>query len=287
MRQSYHASGASDSLTWIVVLIYLLVLVFIVASQHHEGTKIWVSDVRALRATGLQQCPPSTPNSPLTSFKKRPSIEIYIPQPVRFQPVQPLHHRGGLSSEYEIEPFRPAFAGPEQMDAPHSSNLPEAIPLPPLAAAPTIPSFNKPMPALPKDTGNVHSLMRGQFDSPQVLVSSIVYSSSASLPSGPVQSQRNTLPSPPPLGNWPRQDIMQQSVKHKPRRKSPPPSAFEFPERCMATTERASVPADTATQPRPRRPSGPRLRVPSVESVHRPAPLDLSGISNYETGRLR
>ncbi|KAG8217817.1 armadillo-type protein [Butyriboletus roseoflavus] len=287
MRQPYHSSGPSDSLTWIVVFIYLLALVFLIMSRHHEGTTIWVTDVRTLRVTVLRQYPPlpSTPKSPLTpALKKRASIDIYTPQPVRSYPVQTFYRRGGLSSEYEIEPFRPVLAGPEQMDIPHASNLPEATPLPPLAVAPIIPPlFMKPMPALPKDTGNVHSLMRSQFDPPQTLVSSIAYSSSAGPP--PVPSKSSSLPSPPPLGDWPRQDVMQLPVKPKHMRQSPPPSAFEFPNRYMVTTERASVPTDTVTQPRPRRPSGPRLRVPSVESVHRPAPLDLSGISNYEIGR--
>ncbi|KAH0827082.1 hypothetical protein J3R83DRAFT_4768 [Lanmaoa asiatica] len=276
-RQSYHASDTSASLTWIVVLIYLLALVFIAVSQHHEDPKIWVSDVRALRAAAVRQCSSSIPNSPLTTrIKKRASVDIYTPQPLRAQ--QTFHLRGGLGAGYEVEPFRPAFVGPEQMDVPHSSNLPEAIPLPPLAV---IPSFMKPIPALPRDTGNALSLSLGQLDLPRPeLASSIAYSNPGL--SGSMPNQSSTLSSPSPICDWPRPDVMQQPAKPKPKRNPPPPSAFEFPIRHMAT---ASAPVPVDTQPRPRRPSGPRLRVPSGDSGHRPAPLDLSGISNYETSR--
>lgn len=276
MRQSYHVSGTGDSLTWIVVLIYLLTLVFIISSQDHEVQRVWGSDVRALRMAALRQSSSSTSNSSMTTrFKRRASVDIHTPKPMRSQPVQPFYHRRGINTEYEIEPFLPVFVGPEQTDV-HLSNLPEAIPLPPSAALSIVPPFAKPIPALPKDTVNVHSLSLGQFDPPRGLGSSIVYSSLAGRPSGPVPSQRNSLPSPCPLGEWPRRDIMQLPVKPKSKSKSKPmpplPSVSEFPT------------VDTVTQPRPRRPSGPRLRVPSLESGHRLPPLDLSGISNFETG---
>ena len=258
---------------------------FIAASRHHGEPKVWVSDVRDLRAAALRQCCSISPTSPLTSrFKKRHSADMYTPYPPRSSPVQTFHfpRRTGLSDEYEIEPFRPVLVAPQQMDIPHSSNLPEAIPLPPPAAPPIIPSFAKPIPALPRDTGNERSLSLGQVDRPRELVSSIEYKSSGR-PSVPVSSQSRSLPSPSPLGDWPRRDVMQ--LPAKPKRKPLPPSAFEFPNRhtgTMPSTDRG-LPPDS-TQPRQRRPSGPRLWVPSGESVHRPVPLDLSGISNHETG---
>lgn len=278
---------------------------FIAASQHGGELKIWGSDVRGLRASAVRQWSSIAPNSPLTRFKKRPSVDIYAPHR-----TLPFPHHGGLRDDYEIEPFRPVFVAPEQMDIHHSSNLPEAMPLPPPAAAATIPLFTKPIPPpppavapiipmftkfippLPRDMGDVRPASLSQVDMLRGLVSSIEYASSGLHP-GPVsgQSKSQSLPSPSPLGDWPRQDVMK--LPAKPRRKPLPPSAFEFPNRhmatmtCMASTDGApgAVPADTVTQPRPRRPSGPRMRVPSGENGHRPAPLDLTGISNYDTGR--
>lgn len=263
------------------MLIYLLALVFIATSQHHEGLKIWVSDVRTLRATAVWQCSSTTPHSPSANWSKKPAnIDIYTPQPVRSQPpTQPLRHHRGLSTEYKIEPFCPVFVAPEQMDIPYSSNLPEAIPLPPLAAAPIIPSSMKSIPPLPQDSLNLCSVSLSLFDTPRELASSISHTN-PSLPSAPVPRQRNALPSLSPLGDWPRRDVMKQPVKRK--RKSPPPSASEFPESHTATVASSDRPFDI-THPRARRPSGPR--VPPTGSEHRPAPLDLSGISNYETGR--
>lgn len=262
------------------MLVYLLALVFIAASQHHEDLKIWVSDVRTLRAAVVRQYSTTILHSPsATRFKKH--ADIYTPQPVRSQPTQILRGCGGLGPEYKIEPFRPVFVAPEQMDIPHLSNLPEAIPLPPSAAVPIMPSSMKPIPPLPQNTLNGRSAL-GLFDTSRELASSISYSS-PNLPSVPVPRQSNSLPSPSPLGDWPRQDAMKQPVK--PGSKRSPPSAFEFPNSHVAAVASTDQPLDTLTQPRPRRPSGPRLRVPSGESGHRPTPLDLSGISNYEIGR--
>lgn len=232
----------------------------------------------------MRRCSSSRSNSPLTTrFQRRPGVDIYAPRPARSQPVRPFPSfpHTGLSADYEIEPFHPVFSAPQQMDIPHLSNLPEAIPLPPCAAPSIVPSFVRPAPALPRDTANVRSLSLTQLDRPQELVTSIEYADSRQI-SGPVPCQSSSLPSPSPLGEWPRRDVMQ--LPAKPRRKAPP-SSHVFPDRHIASTDQALLPADTIMQPRPRRPSGPRLKSSSGESGHRPAPLDLSGVSNYEVGR--
>ncbi|KAG9318788.1 hypothetical protein JVU11DRAFT_888 [Chiua virens] len=276
----YHASVIQFSiiaslLIYTVVFCYLLALVFIAASRYSEDPRIWYSDVRVLRVTVVSQWSPSPPSSPYsTRFKKRTDVDVFTPQPVRARPPQFLHHHGfGLATDYEIEPFRPVFASPEHMDV----HLPEAIPLPPSATAPVVPSYMKPTHPLPD---------LNQFDRPRELVSTITYGNSGA-PSEPVTRQSNTLPSPSLLGDWPRRDIMKQPAKLK--RMPPPPSAFEFPNRHVPTVAPNDRPVTSEGGPvtphRPRRPSGPRSRVPSVESVHRPAPLDLSEISNYVTRR--
>ncbi|KAF8136704.1 hypothetical protein EV363DRAFT_1157645 [Boletus edulis] len=251
--------------TWMcttMLLVYLLALVFIAASGYGDDPKIWVCDVRSLRAAAVRQCSPRTPDTPLTPpFKKR--VDICRSRPAPYHPAQNFPSLVGFGSEYDIEPF--VFATPEQMDTSHLSNLPEATPLPPTS---TISLSMKPIPPLPRLARNVRPLSLSQFNMAREHVSS------DGQRSGPVSGLSNSLPTPSPLGDWPRQDVMQ--LPGKPKRKAPP-SAFEFPEKhtvAMASTDRVRVSADTAgtfPQPRPRRPSGPRERVPSGESGNRPA----------------
>jgi len=267
----------------IILLVYFFTLVVIAASRYYREPRIWASRVHALHAVAVQQNLGS-PNSPsfTVGFKKHPSLEIYAPRPVNIRPAQIPHHLAGLEGRYKIEPFRPVFVVPEQMDVGHLSNLPEATPLPPSGAA--MPSFIKPMPVWPRD-GRTKISPLADLDLLRELKSS-TSTGNPGFTSGPAKKYRPPLPSPSPLGDWPRRDIMQRPVKPKPRRRSPPPSTFEFPKPHMTTmTSVEQAPADGCGQPRPKRPSGPRLRVPSVDGAHRPPPLDLRGISNYETSR--
>jgi len=256
--------------TWmcaIMLLIYLLVLVSIAASRYHGDLKIWVSDVRTLQVPTVKQISP-TPT--VVRTKQRANKDVYIPHPPRSQPTQIAQHFAGLSSKYKIEPFRPVFVAP---DTSHS-NLPEAIPLP-LAVTPVIPS-SKPFPIPPQD-------MLGLYDMPRERER--VPSSPHLGPRPPVhvpRKQSMSLPTPPPLGDWPRQDIMRQPVK--PRKHKLPPSAYEFP----GSHAGGSDLPDVSAQPRPRRPSGPRLRLPSgPENGQQLVALDLyPGVStSYITAR--
>ncbi|KAF9246205.1 hypothetical protein BU15DRAFT_40329, partial [Melanogaster broomeanus] len=265
--------------TWIctiILLLYLLLLIFTVVTHQRDDPGVWNSSIRDLRFVTARQCLSSAPSSPSAPrFKKRTQVDIYTPQPLRPAPVPNYLHRAGLGSEYEIESFRPSFSATEHMEVESSWNLPEAVPLPSAMAAPV-----RPAPAM-ASSARLHSLTSpypasGQRNIPKELPSSIVYAGQAR-PSPPTQS--TSLPSPSPLGNWPQRDIMEQPVKS---RRRPPPSAFEFPKRHTTEPTSASSPPDPSSQPRPRRPSGPRMRTPSADSTLRPAPLDLSGISNHD-----
>jgi hypothetical protein len=247
------------------VLLYLLLLVFTAVTHQRDDPGVWNSSVRSLRLVTARQCLSSAPSSPSAPrFKKRAPVEVYTPHPVRPAPVPAYLHRAGLGAEYEIEYFNPTFTATEQMDTEVFSGLPEAIPLPP---APVM----------------LHSktLPYAQRGITQQLPSSIVYLNQPQPPAPPTQS--TSLPSPSPLGEWPRRDVMEQPVK--PKRKLPPTS-FEFPRRnTIPSTEPLPTSSSSPpSQPRTRRPSGPRMRVPSGDNTQRPAPLDLSGISNHEIG---
>ncbi|KAH7889290.1 hypothetical protein F5I97DRAFT_496613 [Phlebopus sp. FC_14] len=259
--------------TWIctiILLFYLLFLVFIVVTHQRDDPTLWICSVRNLFRLTARQCLSSAPSSPsVPRFKKRVPLDIHYPHPVRPVPVPAYIHRAGLSSEYEIEHFQPVPAGAEQMDVESVLSLPEAVPIPP----------PKPAPAILRSSEAPRHPIPNSIGIPRELSSTIVYSGQTQ-PSIP--APRTTTTSPPPLGDWPRRDIMELPVQRK------APSSFDFPRRCTLPSsgrppgQTHPLPDPPLSQPRTRRPSGPRLRTASGD-ITRPAPLDLSGISNYET----
>ncbi|KIJ68978.1 hypothetical protein HYDPIDRAFT_172484 [Hydnomerulius pinastri MD-312] len=262
--------------TWmctVILLLYFLLLIFIAVTHQRDDPGVWSSSVHNLRWVTARQCLSSAPNSPSDPrFKKRAPVDIYNPRPVRPVPVPAYVHRGGLSPEYEIEHYRPAFSATDHMDLESSLSLPDVIPAP----------RTIPVPAMPAPVMLHSEAPRYPAPGQHQLPSSIIY---AGQPSAPTQAVPSSLPSPPPLGEWPRRDIMEQPIKNK--RKPPPPSSFEFPKRStIPVTDRPPIasPPDPPSQPRVRRPSGPRMRTPSGDNTQRPVPLDLSGISNHDIG---
>ncbi|KAF9227538.1 hypothetical protein BS17DRAFT_773924 [Gyrodon lividus] len=250
--------------TWIctiMVLLYLLLLIFTAVTHQRDDPGVWNYSARNLRLVTARQCLSSAPSSPSAPrFNKRAPMDIYTPHPVRPAPVPAYFYRAGLGSEYEIEHFRPAFTATEQMDVESSLNAHEAVPLP-IMVAPVIPAPTRPALAMPhpKPSPSPYPIL-GQRGIAQQLPSSIVYVSQVQ---PPASTQSTSLPSPSPLGDWPRRDIMEQPVKSKPRL---PPSSFEFPKRnTIPSTEPSSV--SSPDQPRTRRPSGPRMRIPSGDDI--------------------
>ncbi|KAG2158365.1 uncharacterized protein EDB93DRAFT_1121073 [Suillus bovinus] len=89
------------------------------------------------------------------------------------------------------------------------------------------------------------------------------------------QDVRESSPSPSPPSSspfdWPRANVMEKSIKSK---RKPPPSAFEFPKRSAQVPSElpSNASPDSLPHPRTRRPSGPRLRLPSADETQHPAP---------------
>jgi len=88
------------------------------------------------------------------------------------------------------------------------------------------------------------------------------------------QPLRPSPASPPPLGNWPRPNAVDQPL-HSKRKTSP--ATFTFPARDPAS---GVVLSPSSTTPRSR-PSGPRT---SSNENRRPPPLDLTKISAFRSG---
>ncbi|KAI6131801.1 hypothetical protein EDD17DRAFT_1478063, partial [Pisolithus thermaeus] len=236
-----------------VLLLYFVLVVITTVTYQGDNPDVWHSTVRRLvhSSTGHQSL--SSPlNSPSTARFKNDSqslpapapVVTYAPRPVRpaVQPKHFSHDRAGLGSEYEIEgyksppPEQMTFA--EQMDVEYRNSLREAVPIP--LFGPAHVSTVRPLPSI----------------------------APLSIP----------LPAQPSLlGDWPRSDIMKQPVTRRRRNQD----SLSFPEavsiqRGQVTQPSTEVGATSAGaghhvhagsapshQPGARRPSGPRLRLPS------------------------
>ncbi|OAX43553.1 hypothetical protein K503DRAFT_796230 [Rhizopogon vinicolor AM-OR11-026] len=242
--------------TWmctIILLLYLSFLVVTTVTTQRIDPGIWHHNVRYLRIETTSQCLPSAQNSPTTPRFSQGRGAPVVHHPRAIRPVLPIYERhvhAGLSSEYEIEPYRPHAA--DRMSVDSFSSLPEAIPTP-LVSYPT--------PAFIYSQNITRSVPQtGPPPAPR-LKTSIVYAN-------PVQPsiQAQGSPSSPSPFNWPRSNVMEQPVK---TRKKPLPSAFEFPRQSAQGPSElpSNPPTDSLSHPRTRRPSGPRMRVPSNDET--------------------
>jgi len=234
------------------VLLYLFLLVVTAVTTQQIDPGVWHHNVRYLRIEATRQCLPSAQNSPTTPHFNQSRGAPVVHNPRATRPVLPIYERhAGLSSEYDIESYRPYAADRMSVDS-----LPEAVPVPPVS---------HPTPAFIYSQ-NIRRLISPEMDPPPAprLHTSIVYAKPV-LPPIPVQQTPPSAPSPSPF-NWPRANVMDHPVK---ARKKSLPSAFEFPRRSAQGP--SDLPSNSSTDPlshpRPRRPSGPRLRVPSCDET--------------------
>ncbi|KII88650.1 hypothetical protein PLICRDRAFT_41854 [Plicaturopsis crispa FD-325 SS-3] len=260
----------------IILLIYLVLLIEGALGIQHRYPNIWHTSVRDVEWNEGRQCLPSPPSSPtLPRFlKKAPSTHIVAPQPRRPAPATLYSHRNGLGSEYQIDHF--------------SMPMPTIIDLPPLVAPPE------------------HALHSSPPE-PSLYPQSV----QPALPTTASRSRRplvvrNSTSSPPPLGDWPRENPFDKPARS---RRKPPPAAFKFPAEAASApaVDNSSVlssttpfaPPTTGSLPTPSlstaspgsspprsKPFGPRTRSRTNSSgeMHRPPPLDLTRISALKGG---
>jgi len=172
---------------------YFLFLVVTIAThqlQEHDPS-IWQREVREFPWPDTQNTPKGT--SPTTVFDRSgtQASAIMAPQPRQAAPAELYAYRGP-TAQYEIEYYRPptAFSPPA---------LPE----------PAIPGHRQKM-SMKQMPVSVY---------PKAVQSSIVAQSiPAQLP-----DRRQRPPSPPPLGDWPRADIMSQPSRSLSTKARPPP----------------------------------------------------------------
>ncbi|KAJ7582901.1 hypothetical protein C8J56DRAFT_956013 [Mycena floridula] len=244
-RLACTSTQALLAFTWIctiLLLCYLLILSISSLLHHKHNPQIWHTNIHNFPAIDCGRLASAPPTPTLPRFINR-APTIVAPKPHRPQPVDLIDaYRSGLSPDYEIEHFQPA-------------NYHTSQPVPPIPAAST------------------SQLMRGPATNyaANTFYSQVVQSSLIAQPAVAQRpnTTRRTGPSPPPLGNWPRADAIQQSAS-RPRKLPPSPG--------MADLSGSSPPSHAPNTGR--RPAGPRKRSTSGEN-HRPEPLDLSKISSF------
>jgi len=262
------STKALQGSTWVntITLFAYFATIFLTAVIYSgSDNRLWGYSIYNLstynRSNGSSRLP-SPPSSPIPGmlhrFIKPPSI--IAPRPQRpansVADLMPYAYRSGLSPDYQIEHFQ----------LPDESQRPPPV----IGSGPSnlYPGFMRP------------SLPLGAYlPSPSKRYSD--------LPSVLQQKQQGPGGSPPPLGEWPRLDIMKQESRRS-RRITPkvplvhpePPPPPSVPQPDEATTS-GNVP-----MPLPRsKPSGPRTRGSISQPGNRPPPLDLTDINALNPNR--
>jgi len=186
--------GVMIAFTWIaaVILLFYFSLLFVLSLVHSRyDPTIWHRYIRKYPWSGSRQTLSSAPTSPSRPNFLKKSPSIVAPKPQRAVPPAIYAYRSGLGSEYEIEHYHPS--------------TPDIRPEPVVVTAPPPAHFDSHL-----------QVANNTFPSlyPQFMHSTVTTSSSS-------QDERHIhdQPSPPPLGNWPRANVVMEPVRFK--RKNP------------------------------------------------------------------
>lgn len=235
------ASHVLQAFTWTCTVILMCYFLFMVAFSciHHyqDGYKIWQCKVRhfpalgAVSGIGTMHHQAGTASPMLERFISGPPVVPTIAAPKPRHPPRPLVISSGLS-QYEVEYYRP--------------------PSPP----PPLPTRSRSGRSRNRESENALQCY------PDYIQSSLNHPPATYQPSTRQQTETyRSSPSPPPLGDWPRPDII--------KRPQPERSARPKPE--IPTASSPSAPSSFR-----QRPSGPRSR--SMSGGNIPGALDLSKV---------
>jgi len=196
ISESCSATQTLLAFSWICTIIlmcYFLFLVVSTATYHlqERDPSIWQREVREFPWFDKRSTTKSTSPAPFLTNSGRQASVTMAPQPRRVAPPELYAYRG-LSPRYEIEYYQP----------------------------PT--TFSQPAPPEPAIPGDRQRLSMKQI--PAAIYPKAVQSSIAAQ-SGPTQhpDSRRRPPSPPPLGDWPRANIMSQPSRSRSTKQPRPP----------------------------------------------------------------
>ncbi|KXN85477.1 hypothetical protein AN958_11281 [Leucoagaricus sp. SymC.cos] len=293
-----------------LVVIYFSVFLFAIFINKGNDTTIWHSPMRKFPWAGTCTILASAPPTPkFAQFQSNTVPIIHAPKPKHARPnggtKRPpvFSWRSGLSHEYHIEHYHPPTTTTQQHGGPSTSR---SVELPPAAAPPMIPAAPVLLPA--EDTVTSDNYFASSLY--PMHMQQAIFNANSELPSRPEQALTHASagaaiqvariplhaalpPSPPPLGSWPRPDIISKPVT-KGKRKLPPsasprgdfsgdievqgipgsPSEPSKRREHQTPTQHFTAPSSFA----PLRPAGPRRRSGSTDLTNRPPALDIQKI---------
>jgi len=241
--------------TWMITIILFAYLAFLVCAavlRQQQDSQIWHASVREFCRSHSRHSLGSAPNSPTLPRFQKELPDVVAPKPRHPLPTTIYAHHSGQGPEYDIGQYRP-------------SSPAAARPVPPIPAA-----------APPKHLLTRTSIRRSTLPTsslyPEHLHSSLTHP----------QASRQT---PPPLGNWPRANAVEQPISNTRRSPRAAPAStvgsITTPHPVSATTPSTLVSSTTSHS----RPTGPRTKSNSHE-IRRPPPLDLTKISAFRSSNF-
>jgi hypothetical protein len=217
----------------VIVFAYFVLILITALLLRRQRSSVWSCSINNFPGSESQRLgsAPSSPTLPRFVSTAAPA-SIIAPRPQRPAVDLLQTYHSGLSPDYRIEHFQ----------------LPK--PPPPVTVSQQTRQMSHPFSSFYSQAVQSELGRQGQIHQP-------------SLNARTVPPSR----SPPPLGNWPRVDVMKQPISVRPNRQS------------RTHTAQLSLPSAAALD-RSVRPGGPRKRSASGGNL-RPPPLDLSKISAF------
>jgi len=281
--------------TWICsmcLLAYLLLVVIAALRHSQKDRRVWTRAIRHMTLSESESAaPPLPPAHPVA--QRRSFMSIVAPRPRRLAPSALYAFSGGFGNDEKLQSYM--YQDPRHRNR-QSTSRDSYIPPPMPAAAP---------PRRLVQRARESALPAGHSFYPQNV--QVAMQGTSTIPGNsqtryqPPQRPRDQPRTPPPLGNWPRADVLSQPVGHGKTRRSSSgrqPSGLTTQSARSNSSPRTSPRTTTALRPltlvaspplsappvsfpaQRQRPSGPRSRAMSRERS-RPPPLNLTGINTY------
>jgi len=250
------STRARLAFSWIITMTLLVYLVYLLCAaiiRQQRDPQIWHASVKEIcRSPSSRQSLGSAPASPSLPRFQKEIPDVVAPQPRLPPPTAINVYRSGQGPEYDIgHPQRPSS-----------------------------PAAVRPVPPIPVAAPPSRLLTRAAARQSAVPVPSLYPQHLQSSVTRPPQPSQPSPASPPPLGDWPRADAVEQplrSVRKLPRATASGPAS--------STTTGPHPPSETASSALP----SSRSRLPGSRTtsgsreIRRPPPLNLTKISAFRS----
>lgn len=232
---------------WTLLLLgYLLLLTISAYMNQKENPQVWQCSVRQFFSNDTRIYRAGLVSPALPRFVKNSSPSIVAPQPRRPPQVIYSHKSGVVAPDYGTDQFRQ--------------------------------QAQRPIPPVPAASPPQHQRQNTRDATATVFYPKHVQSNMQSYPTARMQLSGG---SPPPLGDWPRADVITRPSRSK---REPPRTLILSPSSAPSSvvSPNSKRTPNSATVPRiSSRPNGPRTGRRGAPNGNKPPPLDLSKISTH------